>query len=82
MGFKRTARQHFHTILMFLMSAGKDKRALVFAYRLQGGVKDRYIGCMRKFLTPDAIDAIVAAVNMARPHLPSDPAGAENGATT
>lgn len=63
-------------------SLGADQRALVFAYRHQGDVKDRYIGCSRKSLTPDAIDAIVAAVQAARPNLPSSHPEAETGATT
>ncbi|MEJ8559898.1 PH domain-containing protein [Yoonia sp. GPGPB17] len=64
-------------------SMGEDRRALVFAYRHQSDVKDRYVGCSRKALTPDAIDAIVAAVNAARPNLPSGPPEADkNGATS
>ncbi len=63
-------------------SLGADRRALVFAYRDQGDVKDRYIGCSRKSLTPDAIDAIVRAVQTARPDLPTSPPEAETGATT
>ena len=82
MKFKRTARQHFYTTLMFLMTAGKDKPTVVFAYRHQGDVKDRYIGCTRKTLIPDAIETMVAAVNTARPHLLSCPPEAENGAIT
>ncbi|EBA12735.1 PH domain-containing protein [Roseobacter sp. CCS2] len=64
-------------------SMGEDRRALVFAYRHQSDVKDRYVACSRKTLTPDAIDAIVAAVHAARPNLPSGPPeAANNGATT
>ncbi|PJI91246.1 PH (Pleckstrin Homology) domain-containing protein [Yoonia maricola] len=64
-------------------SMGDERRALVFAYRHQSDVKDRYVGCGRKILTPDAIDAIVAAVNAARPDLPSGPPeAATNGVTT
>lgn len=63
-------------------SIEKDGRALVFAYRHQGDVKDRYIACSRKSLTPDAIDAIVTAIRAARPNLPSSQPQAETGATT
>jgi len=55
---------------------------LVFAYRHQGDVKDRYIGCSRKSLTPDVVDAIVSAVQAARPNLPTSDLEAETGATT
>ncbi|KQB95463.1 hypothetical protein AL073_16595 [Loktanella sp. 1ANDIMAR09] len=63
-------------------SIGADRRALIFAYRHQGDVKDRYIGCSRRILTPDALDAITAALQAARPNLPSSPPEAENGAKT
>jgi len=61
---------------------GEDQRALVFALRHQGDVKDRYIGCSRKSLTPDAIDAIVSAMQAARPNLPTNHIEAETGAST
>ncbi|MEO0904763.1 MAG: PH domain-containing protein [Pseudomonadota bacterium] len=64
-------------------SMDQDRRALVFAYRHQSDVKDRYVACSRKLLTPDAVDAVVAAVRAARPNLPSGPPEAnKNGATT
>ena len=63
-------------------SLGPEKRALIFAYRHQGDVKDRYTGCSRKSLTPNAIEAIVTAVQAARPNLPTSHPEAETGATT
>lgn len=56
--------------------------AAVIACRYQGDVKDRYIGCSRKSLTPDAIDAIVLAVQVTRSNLPTNHIEAETGATT
>lgn len=53
--------------------------AAVIACRYQGDVKDRYIGCSRKSLTPDTI---LSALQAARPNLPTSHIEAETGATT
>ena len=54
-------------------SMSDERRALVFAYRRPGEMKNRHTGVGRKTIGPEAADAIRAAIAAARPGLPDGP---------